>query len=86
MPTKRRRLLALVLFSAAMMTGCENTPPARDYVIPPGVSLDPPRAAPAAGGLVLPGAEGDTTARVAGSAADTAGAAVPDTAPAAPGT
>ena len=86
-----RRFLPFLLVLAVTTTGCENTPPAREVAIPPGVSLDPPRAEPVPGGLVLPGAEGDislpatgTATDAAGATTDAAGAAVPDTAAPAP--
>jgi hypothetical protein len=48
-------VLALFLGTAA----CER-PEEQPYVVPPGVSVDPPRAAPEAGSITLPGAQPDT--------------------------
>lgn len=66
--------LALLLLFGAV--ACER-PEEQPYVVPPGVSVDPPRAAPEAGSITLPGAEPDTVLE----ATDPPGAAAPEAAP-----
>lgn len=60
-------LLALPL----AVTACERQDRQTADPVPPGVSLDPPRAAPATGGLLVPGVEADTAPPAVGAPADT---------------
>ncbi len=57
----RLSLLALV-GSSVLLAACPRERDPADWRAPAGVSLDPPRAAPAAGGVMLPGELADETA------------------------
>jgi hypothetical protein len=46
----------LVLGSMLLLPGCRQAGDPADYTIPYGVSLEPPRSAPAAGGVAQTGA------------------------------
>ncbi|CAN5794325.1 hypothetical protein BH23GEM3_BH23GEM3_12520 [soil metagenome] len=63
----------LVLAAVPLLLGAcgGDRPEDPDFVIPPGVSVDPPRSASQTGGLTLPGTEPDTTLQGTGPAAGT---------------
>lgn len=67
-----RSACALVLSAILALSACRRAEDPADYRLPYGVSLDPPRAAPAAGGVAQTGAE---TAPAGPAAADTVTAA-----------
>lgn len=74
---RKSSFYVLVLAAVPLMFGaCDRQRPENsEYVIPPGVSVDPPRRAPQAGGLALPGTDPDTTQ----GGGTTSGAIQPDT-------